>query len=105
MTISMQTAADMAITYREIEVAEKLLGEIKDALAKAELPDIRDVFGRRRRHLELGVPSGDNGHRLFFVPYDIAVPVLEAAIASYRETLGALNQKAAAELAEGGVTA
>ncbi len=102
MTISIQTATDMAITYREIEVAEKLLGQIKNALAKAELPDIRDALGRRQCALELGVPSGK---RLFHVPYDIAVPMLEAAIASYRETLAALNQKAAAELAEGGVTA
>ena len=97
--ISMQTAADMAIAYREIEVAEKLLDEIKEAIAKAEVPDIRDVFGRRQRALQLGVPSGEMSHRLFSVPYDIAVPVLEATIASHRAALTALNHKAALEIA------
>ncbi|WP_218018039.1 hypothetical protein [Sphingomonas azotifigens] len=96
----MQTAADMAIAYREIEVAEKLLAEIKEALAKAEVPDIRDVFGRQQRALQLGVPNSDRGHRLFHVPYEIAIPVLEATIASHRAALTTLNQKAASELAK-----
>lgn len=97
--ISQQTASDIAIAFREIESAERLLGDVKGALDKIESVDIRDVFGRRRHVLELGIPAGDNSRRLLQVPYGLAIPVIEANIAHHRACIVALNEKARAELA------
>lgn len=98
--ISKQTATDIAITYREIETAEKLLAEIAEALANHEEPDLRDAFGRRQGGLQLGVPSGSNGHRLFNVPWGLAKPVIEAHIAQQKSEIAALAEKAKIELAQ-----
>jgi hypothetical protein len=102
MMISSETALSIAYAYREIETAEKLLAEITDTMNKrahSEPPDIRDVFGRRQDGLQLGVPSGANGHRLFNVPWTLARPVIEAHIASQRAIVAALNEKAIQEAA------
>ena len=97
--ITQQTATDIAVLYRDIQAAEELLAQVKGAIDKFEQVDIRDVFGRRQQRLELGVPSGENGKRIFHVPYQLAAPVIEATIASHRAALGALQIKARAELA------
>lgn len=55
MTISKETAIDIAMAYREIETAEGLLAEITDTIGRNP-PDIRDAFGRRQDGLQLGVP-------------------------------------------------
>ena len=95
--ISYETATAIAYAYREIETAEKLLGEIEEAVSRREQPDIRDAFGRRQDGLQLGVPSGSNGHRLFNVPWTMARPVIEAHIANQRAIVTALNEKARVE--------
>ena len=59
---------------------------------------MRDVFGRRHGGLELGVPSGNGGHRLFNVPWGLAKPVIEAHIANLKCELAVLNEKAIIEL-------
>ncbi len=100
--ITQQTATDIAVIYRDIEAAEKLLADVHGAIDKMHQVDIRDVFGRRHYALQLGIPSGDNGHRILQVPYDLAIPVIEATIASHRAKLRALHEKVKAELAEGG---
>lgn len=99
--ISIETATDIAITYREIETAEKLVADVRETVQKrGEIKaDLRDVFGRSRDGLELGIPSGDNSRRLFNVPYGLAVPVIEAHIAACRAKLVILNEKAATEIA------
>ncbi|MER9217922.1 hypothetical protein NKI48_03155 [Mesorhizobium sp. M0644] len=104
MTISKETATEIAYAYREIETAEKLLAEIVDALGKsivAVAPDIRDAFGRRQDGLQLGVPSGDTGHRLFNVPWALARPIIEAHISAKKALISALNEKARIELDAG----
>lgn len=98
--ISKETATDIAFAYREIETAEKLLSEIVEALDKRQSPDIRDAFGRPQGGLQLGVPSGDNGHRLFNVPWCLAKPIIEAHIAEKRACVAALTAKAQSEMAE-----
>jgi len=97
--ISKQTAMDIALAYREIETAEKLLADICEALNARAVPDIRDAFGRLAGGLQLGVPSG-TGHRLYNVPWSLAKPVIEAHIAHHRAIISALNEKARHELAE-----
>jgi hypothetical protein len=97
--ISKNTAMDIALAYREIEVAEKLLAEVTEALRRNENPDVRDAFGRLQTGLRLGVPSGENSHQMFNVPWTLAKPVIQAHIAEQRSILAALNAKATIEVA------
>lgn len=96
--ITAETATDIAVIYREIDVAEKLLDDVKKAIDSFQQVDIRDTFGRRADALQLGVPSSESSRRLFHVPYQLAVPVIEATIASHKARLKALAEKARAEL-------
>lgn len=103
--ITSGTAVSIAYAYREIETAEKLLAEITDSMRRlGDPPDIRDAFGRRQEGLQLGVPSGDNGHRLFNVPWTLAKPVIEAHIANQKAIIAALNETARAELTSADTT-
>lgn len=96
--ISKQTAMDIALAYREVETAEGLLAEITETMERRSGADIRDAFGRTQHGLQLGVPNGDNSHRLFGVPFTLARPVIEAHIATQRAAIAALTQKAHAEI-------
>ena len=96
--LSKETSIDIALAHREIETAEKLLAEIVEAINDREMPELRDAFGRRQGGLQLGVPSGNDGHRLFNVPWRLAKPVIEAHIANQKSVLSALNEKAKIEL-------
>lgn len=96
--ISRETATDIAVLHRDIEAAEKLLAEVKAAIDRMHQVDIRDVFGRRQYRLQLGVPSGNDGHRILHVPYELAIPVIEATIANHHAALRALGVKAKAEI-------
>lgn len=97
-TISKQTAMDIALAYREIETAEKLLAELQEAKARHSAPDIRDAFGRRQDGLQLGVPSGENSHRMFNVAWALAVPIIEAHVAQHRAAVVALTERARGEM-------
>ena len=99
--LSKQIAQDVALAYREIEVAEKLLDEIDQALSRRETPDIRDAFGRRTGGLQLGIPSGSNAHQLFDVPWTLARPILVAHIAQLKGAIEALTVAALAEIGSG----
>lgn len=103
MLIGFQTAMDIACAYREVEVAEKLLAEINEAIDRRDAPDIRDAFGRLADGLQLGVPHGKNGHRLFNVPWALARPIIEAHIAAKKAIISALSEKARIELDAGGI--
>ncbi len=97
--ISKQTAMDIALAYREIETAETLLADIRKATdGPHRQEDIRDAFGRVQHGLQLGIPSGPGSHRLFNVPYSLAIPVIEAHVASQRAQISALNEKARHEV-------
>lgn len=96
--ISKETSTDIAVSYKEIEVAEKLLADVRTAIDSVRQVDIRDAFGRPRHSLELGIPSGDNARRLLHVPYQLAIPIIEATIAQHRAKLSLLNERARIEL-------
>ncbi|WLA80327.1 hypothetical protein [Bradyrhizobium elkanii] len=96
--VSQATALDIAYAYREVETARGLLSEIVETMNRRDAPDIRDAFGRRQDGLQLGVPSGSNGHRLFNVPWSLARPIIEAHIANQEAIIAALSEKARAEL-------
>ena len=96
--ISKDTAMSIAMAYREVETAEKLLADIKEAMSRYEQPDIRDAFGRRQGGLHLGVPSGANSHRLFDVQWALAAPIIEQHIAQHRSVIAVLSETARTEL-------
>lgn len=98
MAISKTTAIDIAMAYREIEAGEQLLAEIRAALSRSVMPDIRDAFGRPQGGLQLGIPSGKDSTRLFQVPWSLADPVIEAHIASMKARLAVLQETARIEL-------
>ncbi len=100
---SKESAMDIALAWREVEVAEELLRKIIEEIDRGRTPDIRDAFGRLQNGLQLGVPSGENGHRLFNVPWSLCRPVIETHIAMQRAKIGALTEKARIELAGGTV--
>ncbi len=97
--ISREVATDIAFAYREVETAEKLLADVKDAMERFNAKDIRDAFGRRQNGLQLGVPSGDSGHRIFDVPWPLALPIIEAHIAHHKTRIALLSQTAAEQVA------
>lgn len=104
--ISKETATDIALAYRELETAEKLLSEVKLAVEarNRQGEDIRDAFGRVQHGLQLGVPTGQNGHRLFNVPFALAAPVIEAHIAQQRAIISTLTERARIEISAPDVT-
>lgn len=100
MTITKDTAQQIALAYREVETAEALLSNIKDALKDNTAPDFRDAFGRSQAGLQLGVPNGQMGHRLFNVEWILACPIIEAHIAEQRAIIRTLCEIARIELAQ-----
>lgn len=92
---------------REIIAGEKLLADMEtvreqekergNRMASTE-PTLNDAFGRRQ-HLELGVPSGENGHRLFRVSPDLAACIIRTHIKNKTAELEEANEMARAELA------
>jgi hypothetical protein len=102
--ISKDTAMQIALAYQEIERGEKLMGDVRKAIAarKERWPDdeedIKDALGYRHRELQIGIPSGSNAHQLVGVSYELAVPVIEAHMAKMRAQLAALSFQAKAEL-------
>ncbi len=98
--ITQETASLIWSAYREIEMGEKLLEDMAQAMKWAEdktAPTLKDAFGRRQ-HLQLGIPSGENSHRLFQVPPPLAESVIRAHIAEQRKQLVLANERARIEL-------
>jgi hypothetical protein len=98
MDISKETATDIALAYREVETAEKMLQELTEQRQRWQQPDIRDAFGRLQGGLQLGVPSGKDSHRLFNVEWQIAIPIIETHIAAGKAKIRILTEKARVEI-------
>lgn len=101
--ITKETCAHIWNAYREIEAGEKLLADMQAERDKPfsekdkHAPTLSDVFGRVR-HLQLGIPSGENGHRLFSVSPVLAESVIRAHIENKRAELVEANERARIEL-------
>ena len=101
--ITKETAARIWAAYREIEAGEKLLSDMAEQRNKPfadrdrHAPTLKDAFGRVR-HLQLGIPSGDNGHRIFDVDPELAESVIRAHIAKKQVELVEANESARLEL-------
>lgn len=99
--ITKETAARIWQAYREIEAAHKLLEDMAELREKDRVdkyaPTLRDAFGRLR-HLQLGIPSGESGHRLFEVSPILAESVIRAHIGHKEAELAEANEQAKIEL-------
>ena len=99
--ITQDTAAKIWQCYREIEVGNKLFDDLEKLVKEAKQDKteakLRDVFGNQR-NLQLGVPSGENAHRLFDVHPDLALSIIRAHIAEKQAELVRLEEKAKVEL-------
>lgn len=93
--VSKEQAESVYRCHREIEAGEKLLVEVQRvvnaARNDASTPlGLVDAYGRERG-LQLGVPCSDNAHRLFDVPWRLAVPIIKAHIAEKQAELELLS--------------
>lgn len=103
--ITSETAAMIWQAYREIASGEKLLADLQTERARLgdrHAPTLCDAFGRAR-HLQLGVPCGENAHRLFDVSPALAESVIRAHIENKRAELREANERARIELGGTGV--
>ena len=105
--ITQKTAADIWSAYREIEAAEKLLKDMSEAGNTWGAPDkfaptLKDAFGRVQ-NLQLGIPMGESGHRLYSVSPALAETCIRAHIANKRAELADANERARIELQADGV--
>ncbi len=98
-TITIDTAASIWTAHREIETATGMLAELRDKKKwpHDKDPNPLDAFGRHRPYT-LGVPSGDNGHRLVDLSPDLALHIIEAHISRKRSELIEACARAALEL-------
>ena len=101
--ITQETCAAIYSAHREIIAGEKLLEDMKKERerlgsdADKYAPTLRDHFGRVRQ-LQLGIPSGENAHRLFDVSPVLAESVIRAHIENKRAELVEANERARIEL-------
>jgi hypothetical protein len=79
----------------EVRIKEESMWE---KLGKNE-PTLKDAFGRRKQ-LQLGIPSGENGHRLFDVAPQLAESIIRAHIANKHAELVEATEQARVELAK-----
>ena len=99
--ITQETAEKIWQAYREIAAGEKLLADMVE-IRKTETvdkyaPTLPDAFGTRR-HLQLGIPTGENGHKLFNVSPVLAEACIKAHIEHKRLELMEANEIAKMEL-------
>jgi hypothetical protein len=99
--ITRETCEAIWNAYREIETGEKLLADMKEIREREHIdphaPSLKDAFGSRR-HLQLGIPSGDNGHRLLQVSPALGESVIRAHIENKRAALMEAQERARIEL-------
>ena len=100
--ITQKTCAAIYAAHREIIAGEKLLADMKEQRERMQADKfsatLKDSFGRVQQ-LQLGIPCGDNGHRLFDVSPVLAESVIRAHIENKRVELVEANEIARIELA------
>ncbi len=99
--ITQETCAAIYAAHREIIAGEKLLEDMKGERQRMQAdkyaPVLKDAFGRVRQ-LQLGIPSGENSHRIFDVSPALAESVIRAHIENKRAELVEANEQARIEL-------
>ena len=73
--ISKELCRQIYTCYDQIERCDKLISDMNEAIEKSGSSDLLDAFGSRKG-LELGIPSGNNSHRIVNVSPEIAIKVI-----------------------------
>ena len=101
--IQQETAEWIWQCYREIHASEHLLQDMKELKEKYPRDEhaqhLKDAFGRRR-NLQLGIPSGENAHRLLDVSPKLAESIIISHIAIKQAELIEANERARIEMGE-----
>lgn len=99
--ISQGTVERIWKCQREIIVGGELLSivekQVEEMKRDGKAERIRDAFGRER-NLTLGIPSGENGHKLLDVSPVLAISIIRAHIANKEAELVTANEQARIEL-------
>ncbi len=100
--ISLKTIEMLYKAHREVEAGKKLLSDMKEVRENERTRDkyapmLTDAFGRER-HLQLGIPSGENAHRLLDVSPVLAESCIRAHIAQKQKEFLDANEIARVEL-------
>lgn len=95
--ISKETCYKIWNAWNEIEKSEILITDMKKAYKETGSTDLDDSFGRPQG-ITLGVPSGHDSHRIFGVPLDLSVKIIEAHIENQKKKLEELKAIATIEL-------
>lgn len=98
--ISKETAYKIYSCHQEIENSKKLLTDMAEILKKDKEktpPRLFNAFGEQVG-LQLGVPSGENGQRIFNVAPALAIDIIEQHIKDKKKRLTELNAVAKLEL-------
>jgi hypothetical protein len=100
--IRVETLERMWSCYREINVGKKLLSEMEElvkneAFYSRDAEKLKDAFGHQR-DLQLGIPCGQNGHKLLGVSSKLATSIIRSHIANKEAELKEANEQARIEL-------
>ena len=91
--VSYQTAYEIWIAHREIEVGKKLLADIQETMAQ---PGETPVDRSNRQGFQLGVPNG-SGHQLLYLDAGLAQKIIEQNINLQRTKLVELGKSGSGE--------
>ena len=95
--ITKKTASNIWNAYEGLDRCKKLMSDMKEELKKSGDERLIDAFGRKKG-LELGVPMGNDGHRIFNVRIDLAIQIIEAHVKDQKAELIKLKAVAKIEL-------
>ena len=102
-TVSKEAAERVWMCHREIAAGEKLLYDMAEQMMQDEpakyQQTLKDAFGRRRC-LQLGIPSGDDCHRLVDVSPELALTIVRAHIARKQSELVEASEACRVELSQ-----
>ncbi len=95
--ITKDTARLIFNAYSEIDKGKKLLKDFKDQIKTSGSLELKDAFGYPAE-IQMGIPAGPSSQRLFNVPKEIAIDVIERHIEGQKEELKRLKVVAKQEL-------
>jgi hypothetical protein len=96
--ITKDTARLIHNCYTEIESAEKMVVELKNAINEKGEFEFKDNWGNSRG-LELHVPTSSSGHSIKRVPFQLALDVIKLHVEAQEKELERLKQVCRIQLA------
>lgn len=99
--ITQKTAEDIWHCYREIAAGDKLLTEMealeeKNAHRPLHERQLQGSFGKLG--IEMGVPNTDDSRRIFNVDSELAKSIIRSHIATKKQALVTVNERARIEI-------